>query len=176
MCRWCLGRVSVMCSDCVVMFWWYVGDALVLCWWCLCSVSVMCVVSVMGGDAAVIVMILWCFGDGYWWTFYWRTFRDFQWVPKKKGWLFDVSLLLGSYAGLILVLSRWCPGHVSVVSRSCLGLVSVVSWSCLWLFLVMSRCCFGVVLLFFWWCFGDLSVMCWWRLGNVSVKAPYVWW
>ena len=50
MCRWCLGRVSVMCSDCVVMFWWYVGDALVLCWWCLCSVSVM----------------LWCLSDGWW--------------------------------------------------------------------------------------------------------------
>ena len=50
MCRWCLGRVSVMCSDCIVMFWWYVGDALVLCWWCLCSVSVM----------------LWCLSDGWW--------------------------------------------------------------------------------------------------------------
>ena len=50
MCRWCLGRVSVMCSDWVVMFWWYVGDALVLCWWCLCSVSVM----------------LWCLSDGWW--------------------------------------------------------------------------------------------------------------
>ena len=50
MCRWCLGRVSVMCSDCVVMFWGYVGDALVLCWWCLCSVSVM----------------LWCLSDGWW--------------------------------------------------------------------------------------------------------------
>ena len=50
MCRWCLRRVSVMCSDCVVMLWWYVGDALVLCWWCLCSVSVM----------------LWCLSDGWW--------------------------------------------------------------------------------------------------------------
>ena len=27
---------------------------------------------------------------------------NFQWVPKQKEWLFDVSLLLGSYAGLIL--------------------------------------------------------------------------
>ena len=26
---------------------------------------------------------------------------DFQWVPKQKEWLFDVSLLLGSYAGLM---------------------------------------------------------------------------
>ena len=63
MCRWCLGRVSVMCSDCVVMFWWYVGDALVLRWWCLCSVSV---------SQWWVAMLRWCFGDGIvmltrWW-------------------------------------------------------------------------------------------------------------
>ena len=98
MCRWCLGRVSVMCSDCVVMFWWYVGDALVLCWWCLCSVSVMlwCLSDGWRCCGDVFVMVLWCFGDEYWWTF-----SNFQWVPKQNEWLFDVSLLLGSYAGLI---------------------------------------------------------------------------
>ena len=98
MCRWCLGRVSVMCSDCVVMFWWYVGDALVLCWWCLCSVSVMlwCLSDGWWCCGDVFVMVLWCFGDEYWWTF-----SNFQWVPKQNEWLFDVCLLLGSYAGLI---------------------------------------------------------------------------
>ena len=100
MCRWCLGRVSVMCSDCVVMFWWYVGDALVLCWWCLCSVSVMlwCLSDGWWCCGDVFVMVLWCFGDEYWWTF-----SNFQWVPKQNEWLFDVSLLLGSHAGLIVV-------------------------------------------------------------------------
>ena len=58
--------------------------------------------------------MLWCLSDG------WRCcgdvlvmvcdisvmnidehFQFFQWVPKQKKWLFDVSLLLGSYAGLI---------------------------------------------------------------------------
>ena len=99
MCRWCLGRVSVMRSDCVVMFWWYVGDALVLCWWCLCSVSVMlwCLSDGWWCCGDVFVMVLWCFGDEYWWTF-----SNFQWVPKQNEWLFDVSLLLGSYAGLIV--------------------------------------------------------------------------
>ena len=98
MCWWCLGRVSVMCSDCVVMFWWYVGDALVLCWWCLCSVSVMlwCLSDGWWCCGDVLVMVLWCFGDEHWWTF-----SEFQWVPKQKEWLLDVSLLLGSYAGLI---------------------------------------------------------------------------
>ena len=88
MCWWCLGRVSVMCSDCVVMFWWYVDDALVLCWWCLCSVSVM----------------LWCLSDGWWCCGdeHWWAFSDFQWVPTQKAWLFHVCLLLGSYAGLIV--------------------------------------------------------------------------
>ena len=28
-------------------------------------------------------------------------FQIFQWVPTQKAWLFHVSLLLGSYAGLI---------------------------------------------------------------------------
>ena len=38
-------------------------------------------------------------------------FQFFQWVPKQKKWLFDVSLLLGSYAGLIfvvVVVELWC--------------------------------------------------------------------
>ena len=101
MCRWCLGRVSVMCSDCVMMFCWYVGDALVLCWWCLCSVSVMlwCLSDGWWCCGDVFVMVLWCFGDEYWWTF-----SNFQWVPKQNEWLSDVSLLLGSFAGLIALL------------------------------------------------------------------------
>ena len=98
--KWCVGDVSVMCSDCVVMFWWYVGDALVLCWWCLCSVSVMlwCLSDGWWCCGDVFVMVLWCFGDEYWWTF-----SNFQWVPKQNEWLFDVSLILGSYAGLIFL-------------------------------------------------------------------------
>ena len=65
--------------------------------------SLLCV-----GDALVsqwrVVMLRWCFGHGLW-CFgdeHWWAFSDFQWVPTQKAWLFHVSLLLGSYAGLIL--------------------------------------------------------------------------
>ena len=54
-------------------------------------------------------MVLWCFGDEYWWTF-----SDFQWVPKQKEWLFNVSLLLGSYAGLIIV-KKWKVSSTLVI-------------------------------------------------------------
>ena len=98
--KWCVGDVSGVSRWCVMivlwcfgdmwlMAWFCVGDVSALCWWC-------CGVLVMGGNAAEIVMIFWYFGDEYWWRFW-----DFQWVPKKKGWLFDVSLLFGSYVGLI---------------------------------------------------------------------------
>ena len=97
--KWCVGDVSGVSRWCVVIALWCFGDMWVMPWFCVGDVSALCRwccgVSVMGGDAAVIMMILWCFGDEYWWTFW-----DFQWVPKKRGWLFDVSLLLGSYAGL----------------------------------------------------------------------------
>ena len=96
MCRWCLGRVSVMCNDCVVMSWWYVGDVSALCRWCFG-------VSVMGGDAAV--MFSWWYCDVSVMNI--DDIDDFQWVPKQKESLFDVSLLLGSYAGLIFLIKLW---------------------------------------------------------------------
>ena len=65
--------------------------------------SLLCV-----GDALLsqwrVVMLRWCFGHGLW-CFgdeHWWAFSDFQWVPTQKTWLFHVSLLLGSYAGLII--------------------------------------------------------------------------
>ena len=92
--KWCVGDVSGVSRWCVVIALWCFGDMWVMPWFCVGDVSALCRwccgVSVMGGDAAVIVMILWCFGDEYWWTFW-----DFQWVPKKKGWLFDVSFAIG---------------------------------------------------------------------------------
>ena len=98
MCWWCLGRVSVMS-------WWCVGDVSGVSRWCLCSVSVMlwrCLSDVWWCCGDVLVMVLRCFGDEYWWIS-----SDFQWVPRQKEWLFDVSLLLGSYAELIFTWTLW---------------------------------------------------------------------
>ena len=81
--KWCVGDVSGVSRWCVVIALWCFGDMWVMPWFCVGDVSALCRwccgVSVMGGDAAVIVMILWCFGDEYWWTLW-----DLQWVPKKK--------------------------------------------------------------------------------------------
>ena len=43
----------------------------------------------------------------------------FSMGSEAKEWLFDVSLLLGSYAGLILVFSIWIGGHVSAPEALC---------------------------------------------------------
>ena len=104
---WSLSDVLVM-SRVSVMSWWYVGDALVLCWWCLCSVSVMlwwCLSDVWWCCGDVLVMVLRCFGDEYWWILM-NIFR-FSVGSEEKEWLFDVSLLLGSYAELIFTWTLW---------------------------------------------------------------------
>ena len=97
--------------------------------------SLLCV-----GDALVsqwrVVMLRWCFGHGLW-CFgdeHWWAFSDFQWVPTQKAWLFHVSLLLGSYAGLIFTIHFggktlyfwkhpnlfWCQGARSISTTASL--------------------------------------------------------
>ena len=135
MSRACLGDVLVMCGDCVVMFWWYVGDALVLCGWCLCSVSVMlwwCLSDVWWCRCDVLVMALWYLGDEHWWTF-----SDFQWVPKRKECLFDVSLLLGRMLGYFFLFERynfapfgtWAVYSIQVFTSETWAVYAVYFWN-----------------------------------------------
>ena len=118
MCRWCLGRVSVMCSDCVVMFWWYVGDALVLCWWCLCSVSVM----------------LWCLSDGWW------CCGDRDGIVMFRWWILMniLRFSVGSEAKRVAVRCVFAIGVVCWANCS-FGEVKIYKWIyTIWLFFYES--------------------------------------
>ena len=204
-----LGHVSVKSPWCVVMvlwcLWWWVGDGLVF-------------LSLM------LQRCFFCFGDCvlifWWWTlmniltgFLSKTSNSnlnlyivHLWAnqcscsPYVDRWCFLVSVMsrscLGSFLGLVSVLSRCCFGDVSVMSRSCLGLC---------FFLVMSRGCFGFVcfgfLMVFWgpfsdvlvasraysvkspwcvvmvlWCFDDEWVIAWCCVVDVAVLFFLLWW
>ena len=111
---WCVKMFSACASDVLVIFKGCVGDVLgvsrwcvVIVLWCFGDMWMMpwfCVGDVSALSQWRVVMLRWCFGHGLW-CFgdeHWWAFSDFQWVPTQKAWLFHVSLLLGSYAGLIL--------------------------------------------------------------------------
>ena len=120
---WCVGDVLVMFRWCVgdilVMFWWCSGDVLVMFWWCSGDVW-WCY-----GD--VLAMFWWCFVDVHFlgWTCFLTTTR-FPWVPVEcRGNKYENTIcLIGntrSHGNLLDQNSRGekiCPSHITGVLQT----------------------------------------------------------
>ena len=147
--RACFGEISVMCVDGAVMFWWWVGDGLVLCRWCFC-----------------------CFGDGvlivWWWTLMNILIGFLSKISNSDLNLYIVHLWANQCScdpyvdGESFKIEKFM---LSVVSRSCLRDVSVLVLRCLG----DVSGCHGDVSVLFSWCFTDVSGMSRWCFGDVSV-------